>query len=93
MRALKDRAGKAERLALVLCGALAMAFLMGFHVVAQTDPPIQHHSPLAHTAGGACGPYRDFWDIAGTHNPASPGGPTEKMAGDLGQYFVSTPDL
>ncbi|HUC86891.1 MAG TPA: hypothetical protein VMR75_00995 [Candidatus Saccharimonadales bacterium] len=42
MRALKDRAGKpAERLALVLCGALATALLIGFHVEAKTGSPVK----------------------------------------------------
>ena len=48
-KALKDRAGKpAERLALVLCGALVMALLIGFHVEARKNQPAR--VTVAHTA-------------------------------------------
>jgi hypothetical protein len=41
MRALKDRAGIAERLALVLCGAFLTALLFVLHVEAKTSSPVK----------------------------------------------------
>ena len=55
-----------------VAAALGMALIMGFHVVAQTDPPTKHQAAaISSLAGSSCQhPYRLVKNLHNWYNPA-----------------------
>lgn len=73
MRALKDRAGIAERLALVLCGALLAALLFVFHVEAKISSPAKAVTANTHCRSDyphvpCLGPIESLYNYEGEGN-------------------------